>query len=145
MRLLSSENDLIKLLAYDKTMHALADREVFMRRWCTNDGINATTAIALSSTGICLGFASLRRAINLIEPAYAENETIGVSLLSTVLLALPENDTAQITYPGSQRAVVAFCCAQGWTSCMTEHRVYNKRNIELPWPKIYATHDFFLL
>uniref|UniRef100_A0A914UXT8 YitH acetyltransferase (GNAT) domain-containing protein n=1 Tax=Plectus sambesii TaxID=2011161 RepID=A0A914UXT8_9BILA len=145
VRLLSGDGDLTQLLAYDKAMHNLADREAFMRQWCTNDGVHATTAIALSSSGVCVGFASLRRAINLIEPAYAESEAIGISLLSTVLLTLPENDIAQITYPASQGAVVAFCTAQGWSSCMTEHRVYSKRNIVLPWSKIFATHDFFLL
>uniref|UniRef100_A0A914UXP5 YitH acetyltransferase (GNAT) domain-containing protein n=1 Tax=Plectus sambesii TaxID=2011161 RepID=A0A914UXP5_9BILA len=145
VRLINSDSDLVQLLAYDKAMHSLGDREAFMSQWCTNDGVHATTAIALSSSGVCVGFASLRRAISLIEPAYAESEAIGISLLSTVLLTLPENDIAQITYPASQGAVVAFCTAQGWSSCMTEHRCYSKRNIILPWSKIFATHDFFPL
>uniref|UniRef100_A0A914UXD0 Uncharacterized protein n=1 Tax=Plectus sambesii TaxID=2011161 RepID=A0A914UXD0_9BILA len=144
VRLINSDSDFAQLLAYDKAMHNLGEREAFMRQWCTNDGVHATTAIALSSSGACVGFASLRRAISSVEPAYAESEAIGISLLTTVLLTLAENDIAQITYPASQGAVVAFCTAQGWSSCLTEHRCYSKRNIILPWSKIFATNDFFL-
>jgi hypothetical protein len=145
VRLLRDAQDLELLLAYDKTVHCIADRDRFMRSWCTNDGINATTAIAISSSGHCVGFASLRRAVNLIEPAYGENDAIGLALLSAVLLSLPEKDIAQITFPGSQRTVFALCAAQGWTSCMTEHRVYSKENIDLPWKKVFAVQDFFLV
>ena len=145
VRLLRDAQDLELLLAYDKTVHCIADRERFMRSWCTNDGINARTVIAISSTGHCVGFASLRKAINWIEPAYADNNVIGLALLSAVLMTLPEQDIAQITFPASQRSVFAFCTAQGWTGCMTEHRVYSKENIDLPWKKVFAVQDFFLV
>uniref|UniRef100_A0A914UYK1 YitH acetyltransferase (GNAT) domain-containing protein n=1 Tax=Plectus sambesii TaxID=2011161 RepID=A0A914UYK1_9BILA len=143
VRLIQDAHDLQLLLAYDKTIHYIADRESFMRQWCSNDGVNATTAIALSSTGICLGFASLRRAVNLIEPAYGESDAIGLALLSAVLLTLREDEVAQITFPGSHSTVLAFCAALGWTSCMTEHRVYSLENILLPWTKVFAVQDFF--
>jgi hypothetical protein len=100
VRLLNSDEDTEKLIAYDNSLHSLANREKFMRLWCTNDGVHATTAIALSPQGHCVGFASLRLATNLIEPAYAENDDIGLVLLSTVLLTLPDKEIAQLTFPG---------------------------------------------
>jgi len=146
IRLVEDEEDMVMLLAYDKTIHSIADRSSFLRSWCTNDQF-ASTTIAVSEDGECLGYSCLRRESGQIEPAYADNNHVAQALIVGVLRTCAENESVELTIPADQTTGVEFCEALGWTIAFTEHRIYSMANpdSDLPWEKIYGIHHFFLL